>query len=122
MADLVLYDGDCAFCSSAARFAQKKVSPKLDYQPYQFAELGNYGLTATQCQNSLHYVSETKKVYQAQNAVAQILISGKLFWRPLGYLIKLPIINQFAQLGYYLVAKYRDRLPGGTPTCKLDRN
>lgn len=116
----VIYDGDCAFCSSAARFGKAKIAPKLEFLAYQQTDLGKYGLTAAECEKSLQFVSANNEIIAGAKAVAQILISAGYPYRMIGRIMKLPILNKLAQLGYNLVAKNRHRLPGGTPTCKMD--
>ena len=116
---LVIYDGDCAFCSSAARFAQQQVAPSLSYSPYQFTVLAKYGITTEQALSSLKFVTNSGEVLSAHLAVSQIMRNGNKFWKLLGILVDLPIIRLLAALGYKLTAKYRHKLPGGTPTCKM---
>jgi predicted DCC family thiol-disulfide oxidoreductase YuxK len=116
---IVIYDGDCAFCSSAARLAQKRIAPKLTYSPYQFTELAKYAITVQAAQSSLKFVAASGQVFSANFAVSQIMRSGNRFWNIVGVVVDLPIIRSLAALGYNLTAKYRHKLPGGTPTCKM---
>jgi predicted DCC family thiol-disulfide oxidoreductase YuxK len=116
----VIYDGDCAFCSSTARFGKSKIAPKLEFLAYQQIDLGKYGLTAAECEKSLQFVSDNNEIFVGAKAVARILISAGFPYLILGRIMNLPILNKLAQLGYHLVAKNRHRLPGGTPTCKMD--
>ena len=122
MKPVVLYDGDCAFCSSAARFAQHRIAKNLNFVAYQLTELAPYGVTAAECAQALKFVDQTGKIHSAQNAIAEILISSGKLWFGLGKLLKLPGINFIAALGYNLVAANRHKLPGGTPTCKMKQN
>jgi predicted DCC family thiol-disulfide oxidoreductase YuxK len=117
---IVIYDGDCAFCSSAARFAQRRIAKELNFAAYQLTELAPYGLTAAECAQSLKFVDQNGKIHSAQNAIAEILISSGKLWYGFGKFLKLPGINFLAALGYKFVAANRHRLPGGTPTCKMN--
>lgn len=116
----VIYDGDCAFCSSAARFGKARIAPNLAFLAYQQTNLAEYGLTTTECEKSLQFVSDDNQIFNGAKAVAQILISAGFLYRILGRIMNLPLLNKLAQLIYVLVAKNRHRLPGGTPTCKID--
>jgi predicted DCC family thiol-disulfide oxidoreductase YuxK len=120
MEQVVLYDGDCAFCSSAARFAQHRISKNLNFSAYQLVELAPYGLTNAECEASLKFVDQSGRIYSAQNAIAEILIRSGNIWSIIGKLLKLPGFNFLAGLGYKFVAANRHRLPGGTPTCKMN--
>lgn len=117
---VVIYDGDCAFCSSAARFGKRRIAKQLQFLPYQLTDLNPYGLTVAQCEAALQFVASSGKIFTAQNAIAQLLIAGGGIWKFTGLLIKLPVINQIAAVGYKFTAANRHRLPGGTPTCKLN--
>ena len=116
----VIYDGDCAFCSSAARFGKAKIAPKLEFLAYQQIDLKEFGLTVKECEKSLQYVADDSQIYSGARAVAQILISAGFPYLLIGRIMNLPIINKLAQLGYNLTAKNRHRLPGGTPTCRIE--
>jgi predicted DCC family thiol-disulfide oxidoreductase YuxK len=120
MTGSVIYDGDCAFCSSAARFAKSKIAPNLNYMAYQQTELSNYGLTTAQCETALQFVNSAGKIFTASQAIAQLLLAARFPYSQLGKVLQLPLIRNLAQLGYLMIAKNRHRLPCGTPTCKLD--
>ena len=116
----VIYDGDCAFCSSTARFGKARIAPDLEFLAYQQTDLTRFGLTKAECEKSLQFVSDDQQIHSGAKAVAQILISAGFPYLLIGRIMNLPLINKLAQLGYDLVAKNRHRLPGGTPTCKMD--
>lgn len=118
----VIYDGDCAFCSSAARFGKAKVAPNLEFLAYQQTDLTKFDLTATECEKSLQYVADDHHIYSGASAVAEILISADFPYLLIGRVMNLPLINRLAQLGYNLIARNRHRLPGGTPTCKIEND
>ena len=120
MKPVVLYDGDCAFCSSAARFAEQRIAKNLHFAAYQLTELVPYGLTAAECAQALKFIDQSGNIHSAQNAIAEILISSGKIWYGFGKLLKLPGINLIAALGYKFVAANRHKLPGGTPTCKMN--
>jgi len=117
-AAIVIYDGDCAFCSSAARFAQAKVAKNLKYQAYQLSDLVSLNLTEAECQRALQMIIDDKK-FSAEKAVIELLRYGNLFYRSLAMILSLPILRLLTRIGYRLIAKYRHRLPGGTPTCRM---
>ena len=116
---IVIYDGDCAFCSSAARFAQRRVAPNLNYSPYQLTELAKHGISTEQARSSLKFVTDSNDVLSAHLAVSQIMRNGNKVWRLVGIISTLPIVRSLAALGYMVPAKYRHKLPGGTATCKM---
>lgn len=120
MSDLVIYDGDCAFCSSAARFGKARIAPDLEFQPYQRLELTQYGLTVELAAAALQYVTGDGKIYSGHRAVNQILIHAGYPLKLIGLMFSLPGLSKIAAISYKLIANNRHRLPGGTPTCKFD--
>jgi predicted DCC family thiol-disulfide oxidoreductase YuxK len=87
-------------------------------QPYQRLELAQYGLTEIQCSQALQYVSAAGK-FSGSEAVAQVLIESKTPWLVAGRILNLPGIRALARLIYAYVAANRNKLPGGTPECKI---
>ena len=46
-------------------------------------------------------------------------MSGSPVQRAFGALLLAPPVSWFARPGYWLVARYRHRLPGATDACRL---
>jgi len=116
---LLIFDGDCGFCTSATNFILSRSSVELDAIPYQFANLQDYGLTEAQASAKVQFIYKGK-TYAGHLALAHILlIQENVLLRLIGRVSLLPGVNLVSRAGYYLVAKYRHKLPGGTPACKL---
>lgn len=115
---LLIFDGDCAFCTTTARAWQRWLH--LEHvEPWQFLDLEPLGVTREQCLQAVQWVDEAGDVASAEHAVVAALRHAGGAWGVIGRLINLPGIRQLAGVVYRLVAKYRHRLPGGTPACKL---
>lgn len=114
---VMIFDGDCAFCSSSARVLQKLTKSRVAIEPYQFLNLSEYGLTEELTAKAVYFVST--KTYVANRAIAQCLIDSKTAWAFAGHLMNLPVVSSIAERVYYWVAKNRHRLPGGTPECSV---
>ena len=115
---LMIFDGDCAFCSSSARVLRKMTGNRIAIEPYQFLKLEKFDLSEELTSKAVYYVSN-QKTYIANYAIAQILIESKSIWSLAGRLMNLPGIRTIANWVYYWVARNRHRLPGGTPECSL---
>jgi predicted DCC family thiol-disulfide oxidoreductase YuxK len=50
---------------------------------------------------------------------ALLIFDGVNGWRFAGWLGTAPPWSWLSELGYALVARYRHRLPGGTPPCTM---
>lgn len=119
---VLIYDGDCGVCTKLSRFVTTTVRKRQSdfaVSAYQDADLAALGLTAEDCDAALQWVSANGRISTAQDAVARVLLHGRLPFRPLGAIIALPGVNALAGLVYRWVAANRHRLPGGTPACSL---
>ncbi|KGN40459.1 thiol-disulfide oxidoreductase DCC family protein [Knoellia aerolata] len=119
----LLYDGDCGICTRLSRTVTTTVRARRDdfvVSAYQdVADLEALGVTARACDEALQWVSASGRVSSAQDAVARVLLAGRLPFRPVGALILVPGVNALAGVVYRWVALNRHRLPGGTPACSL---
>jgi predicted DCC family thiol-disulfide oxidoreductase YuxK len=116
---LLIFDGDCGFCTTSARFATRWVDRRhrYDVQPWQQVDLEQFGLTETDCIEAAQFVRSDGTVLAAHLAIAEALKHGAPLWRPLGHLVTLPGISWLADRVYTWVADHRYALPGGTPAC-----
>ena len=118
---LLIFDGDCAFCTSSVRFIERRIRRHPRIQPWQRSDLAGLGLTQEQCETAVQLI-ENGRVTSAHVAVARLVIYGKRGWAVLGYLLLVPGIKQIAGVVYRWVAKNRDRMPGGTAECALPQS
>lgn len=115
---VLVFDGDCGFCTTSARAAQRWL--RLEHvEPWQSLDLDRLGLSSQQCLRAVQWVGVNGDVASAELAVIAALRSSGGGWAQLARLINLPGLRHACGLVYRLVAKYRYRLPGGTPACKL---
>lgn len=115
----LVYDGDCAFCSSCVTLMRRLGLGAGTVVPWQHADLRGLGLTPESCQRELQWVADDGRVSGGHAAIARLLLAGPLPWRPLGLLLLLPPLSWLARAVYRWVAVNRGRLPGGTPACAL---
>lgn len=117
MADTLLYDGDCGFCSSSARLAAR-LAPNVEVQPYQRSDLAALSLTISQCADALQWVGRDGPAAGAA-AVARLLLAAGKGWAVVGRVLLAPGVRRVAAGVYRVVAANRYRLPGGTPACRV---
>jgi len=118
---LLIFDGDCAFCTSSVQFIERRIRRHPHIQSWQRSDLAGLGLTQEQCESAVQLI-ENGRVTSAHVAIARLLIYGKWGWAVLGYLLLVPGIKQIAGVVYRWVAKNRDRMPGGTAECALPQS
>ena len=118
MTTTLVYDGDCAFCTSSVR-VMKKLGLTADVViPWQRADLAALGLTEQQCMESVQLV-QPGRTSSGARAFAHLLLAASPWWKPLGALLLLPPFSWLAAGVYALIADNRSRLPGGTPACAV---
>jgi predicted DCC family thiol-disulfide oxidoreductase YuxK len=116
---VLLFDGDCSFCSSSVRVLRRAVKRLPAVEPFQFSDLESLGVTAEQCAEAVQFVGVDGRVVSGHLAVAQVLSGAGRGWPVLGWLMRAPVISPIAGWVYRWVARNRHRLPGGTPACSL---
>jgi predicted DCC family thiol-disulfide oxidoreductase YuxK len=117
----LVYDGDCAFCTSSVRWAQRLGLDAGTVVAWQHADLASLGLTQEQCAHELQLV-EPGRTSGGHQAVGRLLLRSRLWWRPLGLLLLTPPVSWLARVVYRWVADHRGRMPGGTPACALPQD
>ncbi len=119
MSGLLVFDGDCGFCTSSVRFIDRWIKPPVDALPWQRADLAALGLTEVQCDEAVQYRDHAGRWHSAGRAVAALLADSRAPWSWLGRLARIPGLTWLVDHGYEVVSANRSRLPGGTPACQL---
>jgi len=117
---VLVFDGDCAFCSSSVRALRALLPATPEAVPFQRADLDALGLTRQDATERVWFVTDRHQ-YGGHLALAWILRHQPTAWqRVLGWLAQVPPWSWAAAWGYELIARNRHRLPGGTPACRLE--
>ncbi len=117
---ILVFDGDCGFCTSAVGLIPRLRLHADRVVPWQQADLPALGLTPEQCSAAVQWVDE-RGVASGHRAIARLLMASGPLWAVLGRLALLPGVSAIAARLYRLVADNRGRLPGGTPACAAPR-
>jgi predicted DCC family thiol-disulfide oxidoreductase YuxK len=112
-----LFDGDCAFCSSCARWIERHLPRQPHLLPWQFADLELLGVTAAECSAAVQWIDVDDRAAGA-DAIGRLLLFQRGPWRVAGRALLLPGVVPIARVVYRWVSRHRDRMPGGTPACK----
>ncbi|WP_433324015.1 thiol-disulfide oxidoreductase DCC family protein [Spirillospora sp. CA-294931] len=116
---VLVYDGDCGFCTSSVRFLERRVPTEARVVPFQFADLDALGTTAERAEYEVLWVDRKGRVFGGAQAVSRLLTGAGGLWRLLGAVIRVPPVRWVAQGVYRLIARNRHRMPGGTAACAL---
>ncbi|MFJ4467077.1 thiol-disulfide oxidoreductase DCC family protein [Streptomyces sp. NPDC089424] len=116
---LLVYDGDCGFCTACVTFAQRRIRPRCEVTAWQRAGLDALGVTRRRAEYEALWITPDGTVHGGAQAVAKLLASARGGWAVLGAVLQLAPVRWLAHGIYRAVADNRHRLPGGTPACAL---
>jgi predicted DCC family thiol-disulfide oxidoreductase YuxK len=120
-AHLMVFDGDCAFCSTWMNRLERTLPRFPRSTPHQWADLDALGLTSDDVTRYAWYITPTRQ-YAGHLAFSALLrAQPAVALRFAGQLLATPPFSWAAALGYRLISANRHRLPGGTPACRLPR-
>ena len=118
---LLVYDGDCSFCTSCVRWItahwngpQRAVA----WQHLDADDLDRIGLTLDDVRRASWWVDSTRGRSRGHLAIAHALRAAH-GWPSVGGLMLVPPLRWLAAGVYLLIARWRHRLPGGTPACRM---
>ena len=114
-----LYDGDCAFCSTCARVADRWLAESAAVTPWQRADLESLGVTAAECDEAVQWIGADGRHSSGPEAIADLMRWGRTWARPMGWLLGRRLVLCVAWSAYRWISRHRDRMPGGTATCAL---
>lgn len=116
---LLVFDGDCGFCTTAVNWLGRTLPAPPATIPFQWADLADQGLTEAQARARVWLVQGGRRFGGAAAVAAVLRRQPVAALRLLGWLGSVPPWSWAAEAAYRLVARYRYRLPGGTPACRL---
>lgn len=116
---ILVFDGDCGFCTTAANFVLRRSKTDIEIIPWQFADLGTLGLSQAEASAKVQLVISGTH-FSGHLCFAKLLELQPIPLRSLGWLLRTEPVSSLARFGYWLIARYRHRLPGGTPACNLN--
>ena len=116
---LMIFDGDCAFCTTSANFMRRRIRPRCDIEPWQRTDIASFGLTEQDCTTAVQFVTAEGRVYSGSRAVMRMLREAPQPWPVVGAIGDAPGVAWVADRVYRWIAVNRHRLPGGTPACAM---
>ncbi|MFC4562592.1 thiol-disulfide oxidoreductase DCC family protein [Nocardiopsis mangrovi] len=114
---VLVFDGDCAFCSSSVEFLQRHVAPGIATVPWQFSDLAPAERDRAQREVLLLH-PDGRRVWGGVDAIAVLLLESPA-WAPAGWALRRAPGRAVGAAVYRWVARHRHRMPGGTPACRV---
>lgn len=121
---LLVFDGDCAFCTSCATWIARRwpegegAARAVTAQGLGAAGLAGLGLTPAQAAAAAWWIDPDGRCWRGHMALARSLEAAGGMWGILGRLLHFVPARWVGAGVYRLVARTRHRLPGGTPACR----
>jgi predicted DCC family thiol-disulfide oxidoreductase YuxK len=116
---VLIFDGECGFCSACVRWGYKNLRVMPKSVPFQLADLPGLGLTIEQVSAAV-WLIDAGQHHRGHLAVAGLLaMQPSLGWRALAKAMRTPGFSAIFAVGYALVVRFRHRLPGATEACAL---
>ena len=120
---VLIYDGDCRFCTSSAQWLARRLPDNVEVVPWQrLSDLAGLGLTVDAVQREAWWIDGEGHAHGGHLAVRRSLIAAGGAWRLIGWLFVVPPTSLAARIGYRVVARNRHRLPGGEQSCRTGGN
>jgi predicted DCC family thiol-disulfide oxidoreductase YuxK len=118
---VLVFDGECGFCTTAASWAARRFRHGERVQAWQLAGeefLERHGLTVDDVRSAAWWVSAAG-TERGHRAIGRALEAGGGLRRLIGWCALHPPTSALAAGIYRLVVRWRYRLPGGTPACRV---
>jgi predicted DCC family thiol-disulfide oxidoreductase YuxK len=116
---MLVFDGDCAFCTSSARWMEDRLPDDVEVVAWQHTDLEVLGLSIDDVTRSAWFIDAWGHRHAAAEGIGKALATAGWPWRPLGWLAVYPPTAWIAEPAYRAIAVNRHRMPGGTPACAL---
>lgn len=117
---VLLYDGDCAFCTSSAGWLRRHVISASPVMAWHHADLTLLGLNPGDSAEAVQWVEAGQRAV-GPDAITAYLQSSTHSWRAVGRVLSTPVLQYIASPIYHWLGRHRDRLPGRTPASELPR-
>jgi predicted DCC family thiol-disulfide oxidoreductase YuxK len=119
---VLVYDGDCSFCRSSARWIAARWRGQeraVAWQHQSSEELERLGLTLADVRGAAWWIAPSGRRSRGHLAIARALEAADGWPSVAGRILLIPPFRWLAAGAYPLIARWRHRLPGGTPACRM---
>ncbi|GIH14317.1 thiol-disulfide oxidoreductase DCC family protein [Rugosimonospora africana] len=117
---ILVYDGDCGFCTHSVQRLRAALPAFPSAQPWQSADLPALGLTRAEANAAVQWVgADGGRLAGARAFAALLRYQPVAALRLLGRLVDARPVRPLAAVVYRTIAAHRYRLPGATPACSI---
>jgi predicted DCC family thiol-disulfide oxidoreductase YuxK len=122
LTSVLVYDGDCSFCSSSAQWLTDRWQTPAQVVAWQHLsedQLQLFGLSLDDVRQAAWWIAPSGQRSRGHLAVARALRSTHGWSSVAGLLLLIAPFRWLAAAAYPLVSRWRHRLPGATPACRM---
>jgi predicted DCC family thiol-disulfide oxidoreductase YuxK len=116
---LLVYDGDCGFCTKSARWLARRLPEPAVARPGQALDLAELGLTDADVAAAAWWIEADGTRRRGHAAIGRALAAGGGLWGVVGRVLLVPPVSSLARPVSALVARNRSKMPGGSDACDL---
>jgi predicted DCC family thiol-disulfide oxidoreductase YuxK len=117
---MLVFDGDCAFCTSSAHWIQARLPESIDVVPWQRLDLDALHMNEDDVTTAAYWVDPDGTRHRGHRGIAHALMaSTSAAWCTVGRIMLVPPISWIGAVAYSVIAKNRHRMPGATPACAI---
>ncbi len=117
---MLVFDGDCAFCTSSAHWIEARLPDAIDVVPWQWTDLESLHLSEADVTTVAYWVDPDGTRHRGARSIARALMASTgPGWRVVGRIMLVPPVSWLAAGVYSVVAENRHRMLGGTPACTM---
>ena len=118
---MLVYDGDCGFCTRSARWIERRLPADVPVVAWQsLPDLSAHGLTPEGVASAAWWIEPDGSPLAGHLAVGASLRAAGGAWGLVGRAILRPPLRWLARPAYRIIASNRYRLPGATDACRID--
>jgi predicted DCC family thiol-disulfide oxidoreductase YuxK len=119
---VLVFDGDCGFCTTSARWIERRLPDDVDVVAWQSVpDLSALGLTVGDVTSAAWWVEPGRPPRGGHLAIGASLRAAGGAWGLLGRALLLPPLRWMGGPVYRLISRYRYKLPGATDACRIDQ-
>lgn len=118
-AGLLIYDGDCGFCTQSARYVEARLQPGQRIAPWQQLDLDLFSLSESDVTTAAYWIEPDLTAHRGADGMIRAATQTSGVLRMAGRVLSVPPFRQVARLVYPVISKYRHKLPGATDACRL---
>ncbi len=117
---VLLYDGDCGFCTASAHFFDDRLHSPAQVRPWRAEDALSHGVSPDEAETEIHFVTTSGSVLGGADAVLAWWRTSPGPWAIPAWILQLPGLVQLTRIGYRLIARHRHALPGATAACSVN--